>query len=248
MQKPWVTPSTTPELSADEVHVWRASLALPGAYLSRYYEWLSPDERERADRFRFPKHRGHFIAGRGFLREILARYTGAAPRDLRFEYGPHGKPSLAGAGAAAGIRFNMSHSGGLALYAVTWGGEVGVDVERFRPEVECEKIAHRFFSPAEVEALFALPAEARRTAFFLCWSRKEAYIKALGTGLALPLDEFDVSLHPDQPAALLGARHDPEALHRWRLWSLDPGPGYAGALVTEGNVVTVRCWEWAETR
>lgn len=233
----WETTTQEWPLEEAEVHVWRASLPVPPAELARYRDLLDPEERARTDRFRFPRHRDRFLAARATLRLILARYTMENPAGLRFEYGPHGKPSLAGEHE---LRFNMSHSGDLALYAVARAREVGVDLERHRDDVECDQIAHRFFSPAEVAALLALPAEVRRPAFFRCWSRKEAYIKALGTGLALPLDQFDVSLAPGEPARLLQTYHAPETADRWSMWELHPGAGYAGALVAEGQGLQVR--------
>lgn len=236
----WETSTADLRLVEDEVHVWRASLRVAPPELAAYRELLAPEEAERADRFRFPQHRDRFVVAHATLRLILARYTRLGPTNLRFEYGPHGKPSLRPA-VAAGARFNLSHSGDLALYAVTCGREVGVDLERHRPDVECDKIADRFFSPAEVAALLALPPAEQRPAFFRCWSRKEAYIKALGMGLALPLDQFDVSLHPEEPARLLQTRHAPEERDRWSMWALEPGPGYAGALVVEGQGLGLRC-------
>lgn len=233
----WETDPADTELARDAVHVWRASLLAPPGRLAEWRALLNPQESDRAARFRFPQHRDRFIAARAALRLIVARYAGVAPATLEFRYGPHGKPALAG--GSVDLRFNMSHSGDLALYAVARGREVGVDLERHRADVECERIAHRFFSPAEVTALLALPPEEQRPAFFRCWSRKEAYIKALGTGLALPLDQFDVSLAPDEPARLLQTYHAPHERERWSMWALEPGPDYAGALVAEGSALRI---------
>jgi 4'-phosphopantetheinyl transferase len=223
-----------PALADDEVHVWRAELEVADEPLARLRETLTPDERERAERFAFEHLRRHFVAGRGILRSLLAGYLGRPAGSLRFSYGPHGKPALA-PGTDAGVRFNVSHSHGLALYAVARGRDVGVDVERIRPEFAGEPVAQRFFSAAEVRTLQKLPAEKRHEAFFACWARKEAFLKATGRGLRLPLDSFDVSLAPGEPAALLATRPDPAEAGRWSLRALDPGPGYAGAVTVLGQ-------------
>jgi 4'-phosphopantetheinyl transferase len=164
-----------------------------------------------------------------------------APEAVRFRYGPRGKPML---DAEDGLlRFNLSHSGDLALVAVSLGRDIGVDVERVRPDRDLERIATRFFSAAEVAALLALPRAERAGAFYRCWTRKEAYIKALGDGLAIPLDSFDVAFAPGATAALLASRLDSAEARRWSMAALEPGPGYAGAMVVEGDGWTMRCYE-----
>lgn len=235
----WESPPLRPLLGAEEVHVWCVPLDPPEEEVRRCAALLSPDEQARAARFRFEKHRREFTVGRGMLRTLLGRYLDADPRRLEFGYGPHGKPVL----ASGGLRFNLSHSGSLALYAVARERELGVDIEEHRPLDDAEQIAERFFSRAENEAFRALPPELRNEAFFLCWTRKEAYIKAIGEGLSLPLHEFDVSLAPGEPARLLGARDAAQAL-RWTLRGLDPAPGYAAAIVVEGSGWELACWRW----
>jgi 4'-phosphopantetheinyl transferase len=202
---------------------------------------LSPDERARAERFHFARDRDHFIAGRGLLRVILARYLETEPGTLRFEYGRHGKPRLAST-AGDGIRFNVAHSRGLALYAVAVGRELGVDIERIEPRLE-QGIAERFFSPGEIATLRSLPPPVQREAFFACWTRKEAYVKARGEGLTLGLDQFEVSMCPGEPAALLHTASDPDEARRWSLQELAPGPGYAAALAVEGGDWMLQRWD-----
>jgi 4'-phosphopantetheinyl transferase len=223
---PWGPPPAELTLTAGEVHLWRASLHLLPSVLARLAGTLSEEELSRARRFRFAVHRDRFIAGRGAQREILARYLGTAPEALRFREAEHGKPMLDGIPAEAGIRFNASNSELLALYAVTRHREVGVDLEHLRPVPDWEAIAERFFSPLENRAVRALPPELREEAFFRCWTRKEAYIKALGTGLFTPLDGFA------------------EEAARWTLREVCPGPGYVGAVVMEGAVRELACFEW----
>jgi 4'-phosphopantetheinyl transferase len=208
------------------------------------YETLDPGERQRAARFHFARDRDRFIVGRGTLRALLARYLGGAPARLGFSYGPHGKPALSG--EVADVRFNLSHAAGVALYAVAVGREVGIDVEAVRPDFATDQIAERFFSPAERQALRGVEGESRGAAFFACWTRKEAYIKARGQGLSLPLDSFDVTLVPGEPAALLATRDDPGQRDRWWLSALDAGPGFAAALTIEGQGCTLRCWQWSD--
>ncbi|HEY0170029.1 MAG TPA: 4'-phosphopantetheinyl transferase superfamily protein [Pyrinomonadaceae bacterium] len=240
----WLEAPERPLLREGEAHVWRASLEPDAPALRRLWETLSADERQRADRFHFQRDREHFVAARGGLRGILGRYTGAAPQTLRFSYDGYGKPSLSGGAGAVPPRFNVSHSGGLALYAVTDGREVGVDIERVREDFAGLDIAERFFSPDEVAALSAVPAGERATAFFDCWTRKEAYIKARGLGLSHPLHLFTVSLTPGRPAALLRTDDDPQEAARWSLVELSPGEGYRAALAIEGEVSSLRCWRW----
>ena len=228
----------------EEVHVWRASCRLAADEVKALRGLLSEDETARADRFRFARDRDDFTVARGVLRVILGRYTGREPGGLRFIYSPFGKPSLdEGAGGGA-LRFNLSHSGGVALYAVTVGREVGVDVERVREEMDCVGMADRFFSADEVKVLNSLAPEAQTRAFFDCWARKEAYIKARGEGLSMPLDSFDVSLAPGEPAALLRTRGDAAEASRWTLRELSPGQGFAAAVAVEGGGWRLRCWQW----
>ena len=237
----WSPPPPSLALGDDEVHVWRAELDPATEVIERLQQTLAADERERADHFYFERDRRHFTVARGVLRALLGRYLGEEPNRLRFNYSPHGKPALATDGD---LRFNLSHSHGLALYAFARGRELGIDLERHRPDVADEGIAERFFSRAEVEALQALPRELRPEGFFNCWTRKEAYIKARGEGLSLALDRFDVSLAPGEPAALLSLRGNLQEAARWSLRALAPGAGYAAALAVEGQGWELKCWRW----
>jgi 4'-phosphopantetheinyl transferase len=227
-------PAGTLVLGPDQVHVWRASLRPPPAVLARLEATLSPDERARAARFRFPQHRTAFVAGRGVQRDVLARYTGLPPAALAYREGSHGKPELDGDAARLGIRFNVSNSGDLALYALTLRREIGVDLEQLKPMPDGLDIARRFFSAPENEVFAALADDVRDLAFFRCWTRKEAYIKAVGEGLSMPLDRFDVAFAPGEPARILRARGNPAEAERWTMLALEPGPGYVGALAVEG--------------
>ena len=225
--------------------MWRASLDLGESRVHALLATLAQDERERAERFHFATDRARFIAGRGLLRAILARYLQAHPASLRFHYSPRGKPALTPDSNPGGLQFNVAHSHGIALYAFARGRALGVDLECIQPQLQ-EGIAERFFSAREVAALRALPADLRAEAFFACWTRKEAYVKAMGDGLALPLDQFDVSLAPGEPAALLRTAGNPQEACRWRLQALEAAPGYAGAICVEGHDWRLTCWQWPE--
>jgi 4'-phosphopantetheinyl transferase len=242
----WSLPPKTLLLGDNEVHVWRASLEQPPSQVERLQRKLSQEELERAKRFHFQRHRAYFIVARGLLRTILSRYLKIEPRRLHFQYGPKGKPELAGETSRRGLRFNVSHSHNLALYAVTRGRQIGVDVERIRPDVAGEKIAERFFSPREAATLRELPASVRQEAFYTCWTRKEAYLKAVGEGITLRLDQFEVSVTPGEPAVLLSINGDPKEASYWSLKGLGPGPGYVGALAVKGHGWDLRCWRWEE--
>ena len=211
------------------VHVVSVPLddLMPGAL-----EVLDDDERARAARFVFDRHRSRFIAAHACLRLLLGQYIGQAPAALRFTAGARGKPRLLDEGTD--VRFNLSHSGDRALIAVSVGIEVGVDIEQARPEALLD-LARRFFAPGEVAALEALPMAEQPGAFVRGWTRKEAFIKALGDGLSFPLDQFEVSLAPDAAGQLLrSCGSDVDATARWRLVSLAAPPGYAAAVAAEG--------------
>ena len=240
----WAPPLGTLTLGSNEVHVWQAALDVKASDVQRLQQILSPDERARAGRFYFRKDREHFIVARGVLRVILGRYLGMDPNQIRFSYSPHGKPALAGDSRRNAFHFNLSHSHGLVLYAFTRARELGIDIEHIRPDFASEQIAEHFFSHREVAALRALPAPKQTEAFFNCWTRKEAYIKARGEGLSLPLDQFQVSLVPGEPAALLSTNGDPQETSRWSLQTLDPGHGYVAALAVERRDWRLKCWQW----
>lgn len=238
----WSTPPDEITLGSTEIHVWRAALDVEAAIASRMYEVLSSDERARAERFHFQIDRRHFIVARAHLRMILSRYINIAPAEVRFKYSEHGKPMLAGNERDGEIKFNVAHSGGIALFAFTRAGEIGVDLEFIRPEIAGDDIARRFFSAAELACLKRIPAPARQQAFFDCWTRKEAFVKAKEIGLSLALDQFDVTLAPEEPAALLRTGWDENEASRWSLKRIDVGPGYAGTLAVEALHWNLNCY------
>lgn len=236
------------DLQPGEVHVWVADLDAPASALAVYRSLLAADECERAERLRFAHLRVRFVTGRGILRQLLGRYLQLAPEQLAFHYGPFGKPELAAStdvtAAAPPFVFNLAHSHNLAVYALARAPRIGVDVEQMREVHERDQIAEHYFSARERQALAALPAHQRDEAFFLCWTRKEAYLKALGAGITYPLDRFSVSVTPGQPAALLQAAEGDSAGLAWTLLPFVPGPQYQAAVAVEGSGWALHCRQW----
>jgi 4'-phosphopantetheinyl transferase len=241
----WAAPPAHLLLASNDVHVWRASLHVSLAEVERLQHTLAPDEWERARNFYFEKDRQRFIVARGLLRTILSLYLGIKPATLLFQYNMYGKPALACLTGEKQISFNVSHTRGIALYAVTLQRSIGVDIEHIDAKVGGNDIVERFFSPREISAFRVLPPALQREAFFRAWTRKEAYIKARGEGLSRPLDQFGVSLAPGEPAALLEADDDPGEATRWSLRDLSVGSGYLAALAVEGHDWQLQCWQWS---
>jgi 4'-phosphopantetheinyl transferase len=241
---PQIGSSRKLSLADDEVHVWRVSLDLDTPRVQSLQRTLASDEQARADRFHFQRDRDRFIVARGLLRVVLARYLGTNPGQLRFCYSSYGKPSLVSRDGQDALSFNVSHSQELGLYAITRNRKIGVDLEYIRTDFACEQIAKRFFSSRENATLRSLTPRLKHQAFFTCWTRKEAYIKARGEGLSLPLDQFDVSMIPGEPALLVNTRGDPQEANHWSLRELEPGPGYVAALAVEGQGWQLRFWQW----
>ena len=242
---PWRPSPVEVAVSSDEVHVWRASLDQPTWYVQRLTQILSADERLRAEQFHFEQDWRRFTVARGLLRRILSCYLDVKPSDLQFCYGPAGKPCLPRSEMTdwGRVRFNLAHSRGLALYAITYDREVGIDLEHIRPMPDAEQIAARFFSSREVAAFRTTPPNKKLLAFFNCWTRKEAYLKANGDGLAQPLDQFEVSLAPGEPARLLRIHNDPQAASRWSIQELTPATGYAAAIAIENRSFSLTCYQ-----
>ena len=211
------------------VQLWRIDLDAMAKADSRWQSILSPDERDRASRFHFERDRLHFCAARALLRTLLGGYLAAEPQHLRFRYSDKGKPELAEPHASSRFTFNLSHSGGVALIAITRDRPIGVDIEKIRDDFDTAAIAQRFFSAREQEQLLRLPPEEQHQAFFRCWTLKEAFIKALGEGLSHPLHQFDVSVD-DEASVSLVTRPVASEAELWQLQSVNAGPGFAAAV------------------
>jgi 4'-phosphopantetheinyl transferase len=242
----WARPCGVYTLPQHEVHVWKAALDQPQGCYAALRSTLSPDERAKTDRFHFEADRKRHVLGRGITRNLIGRILDRPAESLQFEYSASGKPALARL-HESNLEFNVSHSGDLVLVALSHGRILGVDVERINPRMSTAEIASRFFSPGECRALAELPADLQCPAFFCCWTRKEAYLKARGDGLALPLDQFDVAFVPGAEPRLLETRHDPAEASRWALRALDVGPEHKAAIVVEGSNWTLRCLDWSAT-
>lgn len=232
------------ELAPGEVHVWSLPLDISPRSLAGVAEFLSLDERTRAERFRFAVHRNRFIVGRGMLRAILGRYGDVPPERLRFSYGPKGKPELIAPGEVArrpggALHFNLAHSEAVGVLAVTQTGPVGVDVEQVRRLPEFKDLVGQFFSVREAAALSRLPWEQQPTAFFNLWTRKEALLKAMGEGIAHLLDRVEVSFLPGESARVLSLPAGPWADCEWSLVELAISPAYTAALALPVRNVVV---------
>lgn len=223
-------------LDRRRIDVWAVRLPESQDLAMRFRPILTRDETDRADRFLFDHLQYRFIVSRGALRVLLARYLGGAPAGIRLRYGSKGKPFLEN----PELQFNASHSSGLALFGFTRGCELGIDVERIRPLTEIREIAGQFFCPEEASELMSLSPDERTQSFFLCWTRKEAYIKAVGDGLWLPLDSFRVALKSSDPPRFHHLGESQTEAQAWTLHNLEPAPQYAAALAYRDRPRSVR--------
>jgi 4'-phosphopantetheinyl transferase len=232
-------------LGHHEIHVWFTRLLGPPSTVTSLYSLLSPGEKDRAARFRFEEHRNEFIVGHGVLRSVLSFYVGVAPSDIELSEEPGGKLVM----SDSNIYFNMSHSNGLALFALAREPQLGVDIEWIRdiPVAEMDTLALQVFSEGEIADLMATNPGERTRAFFSGWTRKEAYVKATGEGLAAPLNRFRVSIGVGQPAALLHIEDDMESASDWSLFDLKAPDGYVGALAIHGRGWAIKQEYWAIT-
>lgn len=243
---PWLAPDPMPALGERGVHVWRIPLRATDTQFDALFALLDEDERARARRFRFDRHRLAFTVSHAATRQILGTYRGDDAAGLVFAYNEHGKPRLSGDGS--GPRFNLSHSHELALLAVASELELGVDIEYLKASAKDERlaVAKRFFAAAEYAALRKLPDELIAPAFFACWTRKEAYIKLHGLGLSLPLSKFNVSVDPREPARLLSSAWQPDDEHECLMRDMRVPDGYRASLALHGHELGALCYfDWA---
>lgn len=232
---------------SDRIDIWRLCLDSLESPEPDFSGILSPDESARASRFHFEDDRKRFVRCRIGLRTLLGSYLDIPPAEIRFRHGSNGKPEIADLEDSRGLRFNVANSHSLALIAFSSGRAIGVDIEQVRPALQYVEIARRFFSVREVQALFALPANKRQQAFFACWTRKEAFLKATGKGLSYPLSEFSVSVDPDGPAELREVGGNPDAVTHWSLADVRPAEGYVGTLAFEGAPCRIERWCWTSS-
>ncbi len=226
-----------------EVQVWMASLDLDDATTARLSQLLPPEERARANRFVFDVHRNRFTVMRAVRRVLLARYLGVAPHDIKFVVGPAGKPRVAGE-LGDEFDFNESRSEGLAAYALSCGRSIGVDLEKVRDIPEADQIIRSFASEIEQGSWSTIPSEMRQIAFLRWWTVKEAYLKALGWGLSVPLSSFTISYSPGSPATILDPLKGTDEASNWSVVELAPAPGFVGMAVTKGSIRVLQQRLW----
>lgn len=239
----WKIPPPALVLLDQEIHIWQVSLDQLPPTASRLLNLLSDDERARADRFHFERDREHFITGRGVLRSVLGKYLGTAPGQIQFQYGAHGKPALL---KNTPLQFNLTHSNNLMLLAITLHHEIGIDVEYLRLMPDAADIANQFFTKTESKALRTLPESQKLEGFFTQWVCKEAYLKALGDGLAKPLDQFEILPTLRRPQGLLKVAENPTESKRWFFQVFRPTDGYISALAVEQKKLKNIYWQWLD--
>jgi 4'-phosphopantetheinyl transferase len=244
MLEPEAVATERSPLLDSEVGIWQVGLDLGRDTAEALAKLLAGHERQRAARFHFPRDATRFVVRRAAVRAILGQCLGIDPRAVAFHEGPRGRPELAAGLEGAGLQFSVSHSGRLALCAVTHRRRIGVDLERLRPLPDLEAIAAGTLSAGELDALRRLPQAERDAAFFRCWTRKEAYAKAIGEGLAYPLSRFTVSLAPGEPARLEHVDSDPDEAGRWTLEALSIEPEYAATVAVEGRPSRLLRFTW----
>ena len=242
LNRRWVRPSSVSELilKEDEVHIWLVQINDESISREVLEDLLSLAERDRAARFKFATDRRRYLVAHAALRSILSVYLKIPAQELQFIAGPNGKPKLASIRADNKFEFNLSHSHEVALVAVSQGREIGVDVEWVKEQLAFDEIAQRFFTSREVAALKALPSEHQRRTFYRCWSSKEAFLKAKGTGLSGELDEVEILFTPGEGVRISGT------IPNWTLVELNPPDGYVGALATEGPECQLKFFQWRQ--
>jgi 4'-phosphopantetheinyl transferase len=238
----WIPAHPHRQIDVRDVHVWLADLDQRETVVQSMVPMLSSEERARAARFHFARDRRCFIVAHGMMRTVLAGYLGVTPQEVRFVVDQYGKPALAS--GQSQLTFNLSHSGSLALLACSLDRALGIDIEYMRALDDIDLIASHFFAPRERLVLSQMASGQKLQAFYACWTRKEAYIKAIGLGLAMPLESFAVSLASGEDARLLWVAGQPRQLEQWQIATLAPIPTYAAALVVAGSGWNLSCWQW----
>jgi len=247
----WQEPPADVAIYSRQVHVWRVWMNIQDDLVGELNLELSADEKEKAAQFRRDGDKVRYVTAHARMREILSKYLDIPPEEIAFAYKRYGKPELEPTINPSGLSFNLSHSEAVALLAVSDGFEVGVDVEQVKRNAATEEIARRFFSPREIEMLISQPENLHAKAFFRCWTLKEAYIKARGEGMSIPLHEFEVDFLSESQPKILDVDGDEEGLTHWSLFHLEPMVDYVAALAVGGHPVemkTYSCWGWPRAR
>lgn len=236
---PWQKTPTSLEISSNAIDIWRVPLNPTARQTGQFLDCLSKQEKQRAEQFSFPDKRIQFVTTRARLRQCLALATGIPVTEIQIETGASGKPLLSG---ATDIQFNVSHTHGLALIAVTRGQSLGIDVERLRDSTDHVRLAENYFSAAERTAIISLPKASLVAPFFACWTRKEAVVKAIGTGIAHGLDSFDVSTDPEISQCQTRLHSEDGSVHTWCIDTVPCGEGFAGAVAYQKGPAKIRYW------
>jgi 4'-phosphopantetheinyl transferase len=240
----WHQTAEIPVLGQFDIHIWRINLARPFSDVERLIFFLSPAERERAARFCFVQNQRRFIIRRSILRQLLAAGRKTSPETISIKFTAHGKPFVSDQEGSYNLRFSCSHSADLALVAISRGVELGVDLEQQRFLADAEDLARSHFSRREFYELAGLPQSLKTVGFFNCWTRKEAFVKAIGLGLSFPLNRFSVSLAPDKPATILDVADSPAVVNQWEMIAFEAGADYSAAIVSEGKKPCIKFLEW----
>lgn len=226
-------------LKPNEVHIWAINKKEHINKLPLYWDILNTSEKEKAAKFRFESDHNCAVISRGILKNILGNYLNKTPKNIEFKLGEYGKPTLK---ETSDIEFNISHSKDSIVMAFTQKNKIGIDVEYTKKDIEVKKIASHFFAEEEVTSLLALKESYHKQAFYNCWTRKEAFIKALGCGLSFPLDKFVVSLDCSKEAQLIATKWDKKEKEKWFLKAFEPDKDYIGAVSVKGKVTNMEFW------
>ena len=237
----WSTPPSKLVLNKKDVHIWCAKTDFSTPPNTSLFSTLSIQEKLRADRFKFSNDRLTFITARGILRSLLGKYLQKHPAKISFRFGEFGKPKLS---ENTSLQFNISHSENLVIFGFAKNQSIGVDVEFIKEGVELLDIAKRFFSTNEFKTMSSLADSEQKLAFFNCWTRKEAFIKAIGDGLSFPLDQFEVSLRPNEPAKMLATHWNPNETSKWSLYSFNPQKDYVAAIAIKNQIEKIKYWRY----
>jgi 4'-phosphopantetheinyl transferase len=242
----WQNPPTLPRLTANQVHIWRANLDLPPIEVTRLTTLLAADEITRASKFRFPEHKRRFIVARGILRQLLSNYLDIDPKSLKFAYSDRGKPQLIELNLASSVQFNLSHSQEYALFGFTTPHLIGVDLEYLRPMPDALKIAQRFFSAQEFDLISNLAIEQRDKIFFQLWTAKEAYLKAIGIGLAGSLANVEINLEQDTQTNFLILKGNLTSASDWSMYACVPATNYVATVAIQTQITEqqIKLWNW----
>jgi len=243
----WKIPKNPIHIKPKVIHIWVADiLSYSTLHLEQLKQCLSQDELEHASRYYFEKDKKYYITSRGILRKILSNYLTMKPEKIKFSYNPYGKPYLCNKFHTKNFNFNLSHSGDLALYIFSANFDVGIDLEKFQLIEGFIDIAMQFFSPNEFLKLKSIPHDQQLTAFFKCWTRKEAFIKAIGNGLSHPLDQFEVTLAPNETAMFVNIISKSTAASEWSLYSFTPKPNYEASFAFKGKCEKIEFFQYEE--